>query len=373
MPRAVAGYLAPGSVARAFFAILAILLGVLLLYLLHEIVLFVIVSLFLATVIDPGVRRLEAFGIPRSIAVLIHYVIFLGVAFFLFLSLVPIMAEQLAGLASLSTSELSRFLLHPTVSLPLLPESLNAQLSLLLQTTLEQLSIQKLPDALRELSATLSTFAFSSLQVAKDVATYTVRFIIKTGIVLLLTFFFEMERDRAFPWLLQFLSPNQRVYAERKAQLIYARLSQWAKGQLILCLIIGLLVFAMLTVLGMPYALTLAVLAGFTEFIPYVGPFIAAVPSLLIALSQWGFTWALIVALCYYAVQWSENNLIVPFVMRRAVDVSPVAIIFAMLVGVSFPSVLHPVLGILLSIPAASIIAIFLDDLRRKSGKERNV
>jgi len=153
-------------------------------------------------------------------------------------------------------------------------------------------------------------------------------------------------------------------------------LTQGAFGALALLLSAVLvinLVNAMLTGLGMPYALTLAVLAGFTEFIPYVGPFIAAVPSLLIALSQWGFTWALIVALCYYAVQWSENNLIVPFVMRRAVDVSPVAIIFAMLAGVSFPSVLHPVPGIPLPIPAASIITIFLDDLRRKSGKERNV
>ena len=142
------------------------------------------------------------------------------------------------------------------------------------------------------------------------------------------------------------------------------KIGQWARGQLLLCLSIGFLVFLALIILRMPYALTLAILAGFTEFIPVVGPFIAAVPAVLIALTQEGFIWALVLAVVYYIIQWCENNLLVPLIMKRAVGLSPVAIIFAMLVGVSFPSVIHPVLGIILSIPTTTIIALFLEDWR---------
>ncbi|MEK7218872.1 MAG: AI-2E family transporter, partial [Patescibacteria group bacterium] len=361
----VVGRFSPLTVTKAFFAVLAVIGGVFLAYLLRKTLLLLLIGLFIATVIDPGVRRLEGWGIPRSIAVLIHYVLFFGLAAFLFLSLVPIIAQQLTDLASLSTAEVNRFLLQPTVDLPFLPGDWNRELSLLLQSTLQHLSVERIPDMLQEFASSLSTVARGSLQFATGLATSVLWFLIDTLVVLLFAFFFEMERDRTTSWLLQFLSPAQQAYAERKLSRIYLKLSQWAKGQIVLCLVIGSLVFIMLTVLRMPYALTLAILAGFTEFIPYVGPFLAAIPGVLIALSQSGVAWALIIALSYYAVQWSENNLIVPLVMRHAVDVSPVAIIFAMLVGVSFPAVIHPILGILLSIPAASIVGIFLDDLRR--------
>ena len=137
-------------------------------------------------------------------------------------------------------------------------------------------------------------------------------------------------------------------------------------------LAIGLLVFVALNILGMgEYAATLAVLAAMTEFIPYVGPFIAAVPTVIIALSEGGVVWALIVLGVYYIIQWCENNLLVPLIMKRAVGLSPIAIMFAMLVGVSFPTIVHPILGLLLAVPAITIIAIFLDDWRRMRQNKR--
>jgi predicted PurR-regulated permease PerM len=125
---------------------------------------------------------------------------------------------------------------------------------------------------------------------------------------------------------------------------------------------VGLLAFLALTILGMPYALTLAVLAGFTEFIPYVGPFIAAIPAVLIALTQEGFLWAVILMGVYYVIQWCENNLLVPLIMKRAVGLSPIAIIASMLIGVSFPDFIHPILGLLIAIPATTIVTLFLED-----------
>jgi len=128
---------------------------------------------------------------------------------------------------------------------------------------------------------------------------------------------------------------------------------------------IATLTFIALIILRMPYALTLAVLAGFCEFIPAVGPLIAAIPAVIIALSTGGFLWALIVAGVYYIIQWCENNLLVPLIMRRAVGLSPVAILFAMMVGISFPNTIHPVVGVMLSIPLATIIVLFLEDWQK--------
>jgi predicted PurR-regulated permease PerM len=87
----------------------------------------------------------------------------------------------------------------------------------------------------------------------------------------------------------------------------------------------------------------------------------------LIALSQQGFVWAGVIAGVYYVIQWCENNLLVPLIMRRAVGLSPVAILFAMLIGVSFQDTIHPVLGVMLSIPTTTIIAIFLRDITERN------
>jgi len=268
--------------------------------------------------------------------------------------------------------EVSDFLANPTLSLPLLRPETNAKLSQMLASTLQHQSISELPDALERTGSLLDTMAGSSLQFATEIAGSVLQFLLSLFLVLLLAFFLQIEREKVLPWMCSLLPASARGYVCEKASLIRAKLTQWAKGQLVLCFVIATLVYVMLLILGMPYALTLAILAGFTEFIPYAGPFIAAVPSILIALAQWGLVWALIVAACYYGVQWSENNFIVPLIMKHAVELSHVAILFAMMVGVSFPGVIHPILGILLSIPTTAVISVFLDDLRntekRRSG-----
>ncbi|MFA6523130.1 MAG: AI-2E family transporter [Candidatus Peribacteraceae bacterium] len=354
----------PAGMAEAFLAFLAVAFGLLLAWLLRDIFILFLLGAFVATIIDPGVRALERWHVPRSLAVLLHFALFLTLIVGLLLSLVPILAEQVTQLSQLASGEVGQFLLHPTISLPFLDAGLNDQLSSALQSVFRHQSIQELPDALQRIGEQLQAVAGSSLQMATDVAESILTFVAGLVITLLFAFFLQVEREKILPWIRSVLSARSGLYLEGKALIIRARLAQWAKGQLTLCLVIAIFVYVVLLLLGMPYALTLAILAGFTEFIPYAGPFIAAVPAVIIALAERGFMGALIIAACYYGVQWTENNFIVPLIMKRAVSLSPVAIIFAMLVGVSFPDVINPVLGILLSIPATSIISTFLDDLR---------
>jgi predicted PurR-regulated permease PerM len=74
--------------------------------------------------------------------------------------------------------------------------------------------------------------------------------------------------------------------------------------------------------------------------------------------------WGVVVAAVYYVIQWCENNLIVPLIMKRTVGLSPSVTMVAMMVGVSFPTIVHPILGVILSIPTATVVALFLEDIR---------
>ncbi len=352
------------TIAQSFLIALLVCFGVLVAFLLSHVLLLVSLSIFLAIILDPGVRMLRRHGIPASIGILLHYAIFFTLGISLLLSIVPIISNQVSDLATFSTGEVNRFLLHPTITLPLLRPETNDRLSRLLEATLRQESIQQFPDALRSISSHLTSFGGGSLQFATGVVSSVFSFFFNLGVVLVLAFFFELERDAALSWGRSLLPPRIRPYMAQKAVLIRAKIGQWAKGQLLLCLSIGVLVFILLLILRLPYALTLALLAAFTEFIPYVGPLIAAVPAVLIALAGGGFVWALIVAGAYYVVQWVESNVVVPLIMKHAVNLSVAAVMTSMLIGISFPSFIHPILGILISIPLMSIVSIFLDDLR---------
>lgn len=353
------------SIMQATLVILAVGVGAWMVVILHDKLILMLLGFFVAAIIDPGVRMMERWGFPRGIGVLIHFLLALFIFLFLVISLIPIIATQLQQIAILINDKVNMFLDNPQISLPLVSIEVNHQLTDFVRATLQNLSITRFTDALQTLSTNMSSLAQGSFQFATMVAGSVVNFFVNLIIVLALAFFIQIEKENLRTWTRSFFPPSYRPYIDTKTEASQQKIGQWARGQILLGISIGLLVFVALTILRMPYAVTLAILAGFTEFIPYIGPFIAAVPAVLIALTEGGFVWALIVSGVYYVIQWCENNLLVPLIMKRAVGLSPIAIIFAMLSALSFPNVIHPILGLLLAVPVTTIIAIFLDDFRR--------
>lgn len=352
------------SVLKAAFMILAVFTGAWLVIQVRDKLIILFLAMFIAAVIDPGVEMLERVGIPRGLAVLIQYFVALFLLLFLVVSLIPIIATQLQEIALLMSVKVNTFLANPEISLPLISESVNQQLTVMLQTTLQDLSIDKFTDALQQLGQNLSSAAQQSVSFAVQIAGSVANFFITMIVVLVLAFFMQLEKENVVRWFLSFFPHKYRLYVTGKSEAVHSKIAQWARGQLILCFSIFLLTLIALLILRMPYALTLAVLAGFCEFIPAVGPFIAAVPAILIGLTQGGFIWGLILIGMYYVIQWCENNLLVPLIMRRAVGLSPIAILFSMMIGISFPDTIHPILGVMLAIPTTTIISIFLEDWR---------
>jgi predicted PurR-regulated permease PerM len=353
------------GVLQASLVVLAVSIAAWMTVILQDKIILLLLAFFVAAIIDPGVRMMERMGFPRGIGILLHYILALFVFLFLVISLIPIIASQLQQIAVLLNDRVNDFLNNPQISLPLLTEEVNKQLTEFVRVTLQNLSITRFTDALQSISANMSSIAQGSFILATKVAGSVFDFFVKLIIILVLAFFIQIEREHLRSWSRSFFPVRYRPYMDVKIEAIQEKIGQWARGQLLLGLSIGSLVFVALTILQIPYAVTLSILAGFTEFIPYIGPLIAAVPAVLIALTEGGFIWALIVMGVYYIIQWSENNLLVPLIMKRAVGVSPIAIIFAMLVALSFPSVINPVLGLLIAVPVTTIIAIFLDDFRR--------
>lgn len=352
----------PISVAQATLVVLAILAAAWIMSILRDTIILLLLSFFVAAIIDPGVRVLERMGFPRGIAILLHYFVAICVVLFLLVSLIPIVAAQLQSIAILINDTVNTFLRDPSISLPLVTPDVNDRLTEMLRVTLENMSITNFTEALQVFGQQMSSF--QSILIAGRIAGSVGNFFVKGIIVLVLAFFIQIEREHIRLWFRSFFASRWRAYIDNKIEAIHMKIGQWARGQILLGIAVGSLVFIALTILRIPYAATLALLAGFTEFIPYIGPFIAAVPSVLIAITEGGFFWGLIVAGVYYIIQWCENNLLVPLIMKRAVGLSPIAVIFAMLMGLSFPEVIHPVLGLLLAVPVTTIIAIFLDDWR---------
>lgn len=104
--------------------------------------------------------------------------------------------------------------------------------------------------------------------------------------------------------------------------------------------------------------MVLALIAGLTEFIPYLGPIMAAIPAVFLAFIQSPIL-ALSVAILYYVVQLLENNLIVPNIMKRVIGINPVISITSLLIGFKVAGVV----GAVLAIPTATAIVIIIREV----------
>jgi len=168
------------------------------------------------------------------------------------------------------------------------------------------------------------------------------------------SFYFTIEENFIKKLLMKFASEDKAGQIADIFETVEKRLGRWVWGELILMLVVGLLTYIGLTLIGIKYVLPLAVLAGLLEVVPNLGPVAATVPAIFVALSQ-SYLLIVPVAALYFVIQQLENNLIVPFVMKKAVGLHPIITLLALIVG----GRVGGVLGVLLAVP----ITIFLETI----------
>lgn len=167
--------------------------------------------------------------------------------------------------------------------------------------------------------------------------------------------------------LLQLVPPRSRGAAREAVAASGRALRLWLRAQLVGMLAIGALTTMGLWAIGMPSALALGLLAGLAEFVPIVGPIVAAVPALLIALSLGTDTLLWTLGL-YLLIQQIEGNVIMPIVTRHAVELQPALALFAV---VALGTLFGP-LGVLFGAPLAVVLFVLVRELylRRALGEE---
>lgn len=277
----------------------------------------------------PVVRALRRKRIPRVLSVVIPFFSIITLIFLLVLPLVPFFIAQFQSL----------FTTFPTY----LNHSANV-----FGMNLNMLQVQGY------ISAEIDNIGKNAFSVTTRV--FGGVFSIIT--VLIVSFYLLYYDDIFQNWIASFFPDKAKVRVHKTIVQVNDKLGSWLRGQIVLSLFIGIISWIAMTILGVPYALPLALIAAILEILPTIGPILAAVPAVIV-----GFTinpsLGLTVALVYLGIQMLENHLLVPKVMQRAVGLNPVLVILGITTGGSMMGIA----GALLSIPFISFLIVLFHSL----------
>ncbi len=309
------------------------------LYIIRDIIAILFASLIAAAVIDPIADWCERRHIPRTISVLAIYASMLGALIAVSVLLVPPLASQMSEFIS--------------------------SLGKLLSRTVDDLAVLRdvgerygLLDNVEKGITALESGVTSAIKGVFSTISDVLSSIISLIVFLVISFYLVVE-EGALKRMAKILAPEQyHLFLSNLLAKMQLKVGSWLRGQLLLSLIIGIMVYIGLLILGVKYALVLALLAGLLEFIPYAGPILAAIPAVLLSFSISPLKAGMVVIL-YFVIQQTENNILVPKVMQKAVGLNPVISVIAVLIGARIAGIM----GILFAIPVVTALDVLLSEI----------
>lgn len=307
-----------------------------------------IVAMIISYVLNPVVRTLGGRKVPRTIAVLLIYAVFLAIVAVILINMIPMVMKQLGEL----DEHLPKITMHT-------------------QEVINRIDHSSMPGGIR---IGLTNWFFELEQkLAKGLGDFmdnigaTIEVVFNAFIVPFLVFYilkdFQFFEDK----MMQFLPRAQRKPIVRLMKDIDEALGNYVRGQLLVCVIIGVLAYIGYIIIDMPFALLLAGVVSICNIIPYIGPFLGAAPALVMAFTMsWKQVLLVIVVNCI--CQTIESNIVSPQVVGRSLQLHPMMIIFALLVG----GEIGGVVGLILAVPFFAVCKvviqhIFVYYVRRKS------
>ena len=321
---------------------LAILVGIVAIYLIRDILIALLFAIIVASAIEPAIEWLKARKIPRILSVILIYLVIALIFFFLFYLVVPLIFEELRSISSS----------YPTLRERLLSgieEAGTFPLFSLLGTNFEE--ILRVPTGyMGKVSGGVVSFlgnVFGGL----------------FSFFLIVVFsFYLAAQEKGIESFLRLVTPlRYEPYVVDLWERSQRKLGRWFRAQLLLGAVVGVLIFFGLTFFGVPHALFFAVLAAVFEIVPVVGPILAAVPAIVSAFLSSPVLGLTVIGL-YIIVQQLESHVIVPVVMRKTVGLSPLVVVLALLIGAK----LGGIFGIVLSVPITAVLAELVNDWDKK-------
>jgi predicted PurR-regulated permease PerM len=222
----------------------------------------------------------------------------------------------------------------------------------------DQLNTDEITAKVQDFASQAATYVLLSI---KDWAAK----ILNIAMGLILTIYFMLEGEHAYRWFLSFFPLESRDRLDKTLRRAEIRMGKWLFAQGSLMLILGLLSTAVYLALDVRYAYALGVLTGLLNIIPVLGAAICIALALLVAaIDSWGRV--LGIAIFYFVYLQVENSYLTPRIMKNSVDLPGLAILVALLLG----SAVAGVVGAMVSVPTAVLVAVLLDEyLVRKDGE----
>lgn len=332
----------PRRVILATLVVAAICAAFWLLWRWHAVVFILFVAIVISAAIKPLVDWMYRRGLPRPAGIVLVYLLLLLILAGLVLGGAPLVGEQAVRLVEALPGAYRSL----RDSMLRMPNLLLWRLALALP---EQLPLVASPDATGE--ETMLAVG----QVAA-VAGAAARGALAIVLTFILAFYWTVEGSRVKQAALLLIPLEKREESRDLINTIDDRLGKYIVGQGLLMLIMGLLSLSVYVLLGLPYALVLALVAGLMEAVPLVGPGLGAIPAAIVAYSVDPGK-ALVVILATLVLQQLENAFLVPRIMRNAVGVHPLLTLFALIALGS----LFGVPGALVAVPFAAIVQLVLE------------
>ncbi|HUD43993.1 MAG TPA: AI-2E family transporter [Patescibacteria group bacterium] len=184
--------------------------------------------------------------------------------------------------------------------------------------------------------------------------------------IIIVSFYLLLYHEKFHDWLSEIFGPKYKKDAMGILEQVDDKLGAWMRGQILLSLTIGLSIFFALTILNVPFALPLGIVAGLFEVLPTIGPTLAAIPSVIVGLTI-SPSLALIVVALYICIQFAESHLLVPNIMQKAVGLNPVLVILGIGIGAN----LLGIPGALLAVPFISFLTVIFTGIQQTVHRER--
>jgi len=297
-----------------------------------------IIACLIAYLLFPVIKKLDQFNIHRGMAILIIYILFFGGLGYLFYRIYPAIIHQLRDLSenlpqliAMYDSLISQF--HESTSI--LPDGVH----------------NKLDEFVLNIENTLDDI------LSKLVGGFSKIFdmIIIITVIPVLVFYFIKDHDQIKIFFKKWIPMKHRYRVAKMVHALDESLGGYIRGQLLVCLFVGLTTYIIFKFLNLDYALLLAIIMGITNIIPYFGPIIGAIPAVMIAAITSGKL-VIFVIIGIIIIQIIEGNLLSPYIVGKSIDIHPAAIIFVLLLG----SELFGIIGMIIAVPFVAVLkAVF--------------
>ncbi|GAC1384568.1 MAG: cell elongation protein CozEb [Herpetosiphon sp.] len=331
---------------KGIVMLLVTALLVLMLVKFNQILLILFLAILLAVAIDPLTNKLERRGVPRALAIVLQYVVILGTLGLVLSLLGPVLTNEFTSLGTNLPTYLTQLAALPTTLLG----SRAPQLTNLISAG----------NITQQIGGELGKFASGLGGALIGLGKVLSKILINTFLILVVGFFLTSDARFAPHLISRFFPPRQRATASELASEIGGRLGHWVRAQLLVGLFFGTLFGLGLKIAGVPNAISLAVVGGVLELIPYVGGAIVTVIGMVVAVnvSPW---LSLFVVGWYLVVANIESHVVYPKLVGNIVGLHPLTIIIALFVGAE----LKGIMGALLAVPVAVVLQVLFDHFYR--------